>query len=82
MACCQCVHIDMYVVYERLCDVISLLLQIEQMYRDAHAKIRADPSFTKKAKREGIKKKRFVFGTCKIKCIKTLPSKNTLVSNM
>ena len=32
--------------------------QLEQMYKDAHAKIREDPSFTKKAPREDIKKKR------------------------
>ena len=34
--------------------------QLEQMYKDAHAKIREDPSFTKKAPREDIKKKRWV----------------------
>ncbi|CAI8039135.1 60S ribosomal protein L5 [Geodia barretti] len=32
---------------------------LEQMYKDAHAKIREDPSFTKKAPREDIKKKRW-----------------------
>lgn len=32
---------------------------LEQMYKDAHAKIREDPSFTKKAKREDVKKKKW-----------------------
>lgn len=34
--------------------------QLEQMYKDAHAKIREDPSFTKKQPREDIKRKRLV----------------------
>ena len=33
---------------------------MEQMYRDAHAKIRADPAHQKKQPREGIVKKRSV----------------------
>ena len=39
---------------------LSMYVQLEQMYKDAHAKIREDPSFTKKAPREDVKKKRFV----------------------
>ena len=41
-------------------DVSVCVFQLEQMYKDAHAKIREDPSFTKKAPREDIKKKRCV----------------------
>jgi large subunit ribosomal protein L5e len=32
---------------------------LEQMYKDAHAKIREDPSFTKKPPREDVQKKRW-----------------------
>lgn len=39
-------------------------VQLEQMYKDAHAKIRADPSFTKKTPREDVKKKRSVNILC------------------
>lgn len=42
------------------CDCYTCI-QLEQMYKDAHAKIRADPSFTKKPPREDVKKKRFVY---------------------
>ena len=47
----MCVHVPGYVC-----------LQLEKMYKDAHAKIRADPSFTKKDLKADIKKKRFVLG--------------------
>ena len=51
---------------------LSMCIQLEQIYKDAHAKIREDPSFTKKAPREDVKRKRFVKITFPgIKLIKT-----------
>ena len=79
---CACVHACVCVcvcmrVFVCVCACVCLCacvpgyvcLQLEKMYKDAHAKIRADPSFTKKDPRADIKKKRFVLGHLKKKSV-------------
>ena len=42
------------------CDDVTLYIQMEEMYKNAHAAIRADPVFHKKPAREGFVPKRYV----------------------